>query len=106
MVCAFSPRESILAFSTGTSLSQSHSHPSVRLWNPEIGQNVGEDLALPDTCRGLAFSGDGRTLATFTADDRLTLWRVPEGMRLASFHTPLQLRVDTPLAVALSSDAH
>jgi serine/threonine protein kinase/WD40 repeat protein len=106
VVCAFSPREPLLAFSVATSQPHMNSHHSVRFWNPETQETAGADIPLPDYCRGIAFSADGRTLSTFTVDDRLSLWRVPEGRRLATFHIPLQHGMDLPLAAALSLDAH
>ena len=106
VICAFSPREPRLAFSMVRALSITNWETNIRFWNPETGEMGGEELALPAECRCIGFSADGRTLSTFTTDDRLTLWRMPEGKRLATFHTPLQQGMDPPLAAALSPDAH
>jgi WD40 repeat protein/predicted Ser/Thr protein kinase len=80
---AFSPRERLLAFSSGVALPSVNRQFRVQLWDGNTRRFVGE-LPLADSCRGLAFSDDGNTLATLTAgqEGELTLWKIPEGTRL------------------------
>jgi WD40 repeat protein/serine/threonine protein kinase len=81
---AFSPTEPLLAFS-GTGISSSgEERDTLRLYNPATHQMVAE-FPLEGECLGLAFSQDGRTLATSTSEGHITLWRVPDGTKLASY---------------------
>ena len=80
---AFSPRERLLAFSSG--MPRLNEQNRVRLWNGDT-QRIVAELPLENACRGLAFAGDGQTLATLTAgilstgrEGDLMLWKVPEG---------------------------
>ncbi len=43
------------------------------------------ELPLDDECVGLAFAKDGRTLVTSTYLGHITVWRMPEGTKLASY---------------------
>jgi WD40 repeat protein len=81
---AFSPREPLLAFAVNN-LRQSQY--SVRLWSGAT-QRIVAELPMATRCIGLAFSGDGKTLVTLTEKDQLALWRVTDGVRLASYPTP------------------
>jgi WD40 repeat protein len=97
---AFSPRARLLAFSSGVAWPSPNQLHRVRLWDGDTKQIP--ELRLDGPCRGLAFSGDGETLATLTAGEgQITLWKVPEGTRLAR-HPALQARYDVgqPFAVA------
>jgi eukaryotic-like serine/threonine-protein kinase len=76
---AFSPTESLMAFT-----SSGKAQPSLRLWNTATRQMVAE-FPLGKECEGMAFAKDGRTLVTSTADSQITLWRVPDGIKLASY---------------------
>ncbi len=81
---AFSPTEPLLAF-TGANFSASgEEHFTLHLWNSGTRRKATE-FPLDNRCMGLAFSSDGRTLVTSTAGGHITLWRVPEGTRLASY---------------------
>src|SRR5258706_8931043 len=98
---AFSPREPLLAFSMETDPPGTNHQDNIRLWNGATKQIVTQ-LPLGGLCVGLEFSSDGRTLITSTAnpDHQITLWRVPEGRKLAAFPAPQQWSGGTPLAVA------
>jgi eukaryotic-like serine/threonine-protein kinase len=76
---AFSPTESLMAFT-----SYGETQPSLHLWNTATRQMVAE-FPLDNDCGGLAFAKDGRTLVTSTSDGHITLWRVPDGTKLASY---------------------
>ncbi len=83
---AFSPTQPLLAFSVETGLQSTNRMDSVRLW--DVGsRRVVAELPLGAWCRGLAFSQDGQTLITSTLrpENRFTLWKVPEGKKLASY---------------------
>jgi len=102
---AFSPREELLAFSVVTHWTSANPQFSVRLWNGTSRQIVAE-LPLGGECAGLAFTDDGRTLITYSAnpENQVALWRVPEGTKLAS-HPVSSFddaggRKGTPFAVA------
>jgi len=98
----FSPRARLLAFCSGVILPSGNQPCRVRLWDGDT-KRILRELPLEGPCRGLAFSGDGETLATLTAGEegQLTLWKVPEGRRLAR-HRALQVRhgLGSPFAVA------
>jgi WD40 repeat protein/tRNA A-37 threonylcarbamoyl transferase component Bud32/cell division protein FtsL len=82
---AFSPTAPILAF-TGYSLPASGEtgRSTLRLWNGVTRQMMAE-IPLDNPCEGLAFSRDGQTLVTSTYYGHITLWRMPEGTKLASY---------------------
>ena len=91
----FSPREHLLAFSSG--IAWPNYHHRIRLWNADTKRIVAE-LPLENPCRGLAFSGDGQTLATLRAgshsagrEGEIALWKVPEG-RPPARHTAGRVR--------------
>ena len=83
--CAFSPTAPILAFA-GTSLPAfgGTGRTTLRLWNGVTRQMTAE-IPLDNPCAGLAFSPDGLTLVTSTHQGRISLWRMPEGTKLASY---------------------
>ncbi|MGD0541203.1 MAG: WD40 repeat domain-containing protein, partial [Tepidisphaeraceae bacterium] len=86
ILAAFSPTQPLLAF-TGRSTSDSGEElDTLHLWNTATRQMVGE-LPLDAGCMGLAVAKDGRTLLTSTEKGYITLWRVPEGTKLASYPT-------------------
>jgi type II secretory pathway pseudopilin PulG len=103
VVAAFSPRAPLLAFSVEPRESTYRQNQgSVWLWDCTTRQIV-TNLPLGGICRGLAFSRDGETLATFTqqSESALTLWRVPEGRRLKTYPIGLtQAGVGAGFAVA------
>ena len=80
---AFSPTEPLLAFSSST-VSTGQWPTTLHLWNTATRQMVAE-LPLDDECVGLAFAKDGRTLVTSTYLGHITVWRMPEGTKLASY---------------------
>jgi serine/threonine protein kinase/WD40 repeat protein len=82
---AFSPDSQLLAFSSVFSESAG----SVRLRDMQSGRIVGE-IPLPGDCRGLAFSKDGRTLATCVSGstvNEVALWQIPQCTKLKSYAT-------------------
>jgi WD40 repeat protein/serine/threonine protein kinase len=84
---AFSPTQPLLAFASSTSSSPGPDRNTLRLWNTATRQTVAE-RPLKAMCNGLAFAKDGRTLVTSTSsgtEGQLTLWRMPEGTKLASY---------------------
>jgi eukaryotic-like serine/threonine-protein kinase len=81
---AFSPTESLLAFVSFNVPASGKAQNTLRLWNSTTRQMVAE-LPLDDDCVGLAFSQDGRTLATSTVRGHITLWSIPEGIKLANY---------------------
>jgi eukaryotic-like serine/threonine-protein kinase len=86
---AFSPRALLLAFSIEAGSTSTNSQYSIRLWDGVRRQNIAE-MRLGGPCQGLAFSDDGQNLVTSTEppDNQLTLWRIPEGTKLASYPAP------------------
>ncbi len=74
---AFSPTEPLLAFASGSSPAVLSGQATLHLWNTDTRQMVA-NFPLGDLCLGLAFSQDGRTLATYTTR-RITVWRVLDG---------------------------
>jgi WD40 repeat protein/tRNA A-37 threonylcarbamoyl transferase component Bud32/cell division protein FtsL len=88
---AFSPTEPLLAFAGG---SYSASGDTLHVWNTATRQTVAE-MPLDGDCAGLAFAKDGRTLVTSTSyhniKGNLTLWRMPDGIKLASHTADIQL---------------
>ena len=83
-VCAaFSPTEPLLAFTSDNFSASGIPKPTLKLWNAATQQMVIE-IPIEDTQAQLAFSQDGRRLAT--CENRgITLWSMPDGARLASF---------------------
>ena len=58
------------------------------------------ELPLDDECMGLAFAKDGRTLVTSTPRGHITVWRMPEGTKLASYDAEIVSHgYDTTFAV-------
>jgi WD40 repeat protein/serine/threonine protein kinase len=84
----FSPTEPLLAFTSSAISGSGEPRNTLRLWNAATRQMIGE-FPLNNECMGLAFSKDGRTLVTSTSsfgtEGRITLWRIPEGTKVASY---------------------
>jgi WD40 repeat protein len=95
----FSPAEPLLAF---TSLAPEKRQASLRLWNTATREMMAQ-LPLSGNCGGLAFAKDGRTLVTSTAGGLINLWRVADGIKLASY--PSEQFVDfTSAGFAVTAD--
>ena len=110
VLAAFSPRERLLAFSVASLQSSTNWQFSIRLWNGDTREIVG-DLPVQGYCMGLAFSGDGRTLVTSTAGEQgqIALWRMPDDKKLASYPAARAGWIEgTPFAMAqdMSVAAH
>src|SRR5262249_48168462 len=60
---AFSPAEPLLAFSSGSLSTSEKRQPKLNLWNAAT-QRIVAEIPIETTQVGLAFSKDGRTLAT------------------------------------------
>ena len=105
-LAAFSPTESLLAFA-GVAISGSGEaqtgHSTVHFWNAARRQMVGE-FPLGTECEGLAFSQDGRTLLTSTYSGEITLWRVSDRTKLASYPATNQWRVPPGTGFATTSN--
>ncbi len=84
MQVAFSPAESLLAFTSASYPDSGKEQDTLRLWNASTRQMVAE-FPLDGPCSGLAFANDGRTLAASIGYGHITLWRMPDGTRLASY---------------------
>ncbi|HTY88181.1 MAG TPA: protein kinase [Candidatus Acidoferrum sp.] len=104
IVAAFSPAESLLAFSTATNLTSSNPAYGVGLWDMRGNKAVGQRLALSGQCRGLAFSADGQTLLTCSTDDQLTRWDIPSSRRLSTCSAPAWFTDIPPLPLAVTAD--
>jgi eukaryotic-like serine/threonine-protein kinase len=91
---AFSPTEPLLAFAGEVYSASGETQVTLHLWNTATRQTVA-DLPLDGSCAGLAFAKDGRTLVTSTTSHNikgnLTLWRMPNGVKLASHAADIQL---------------
>ena len=56
-----------------------------------------------ESCAGLAFAKDGRMLATSTRGGHITIWRMPEGTKLASYASG-EARIPIGTGFAATSD--
>jgi WD40 repeat protein/serine/threonine protein kinase len=90
---AFSPTELLLAFAGGADSASGDWQTTLHLWNTATRQTVAE-LPVDGDCVGLAFAQDGRTLVTSTTSRNnkgyLTLWRMPDGVKLARYASDIQ----------------
>jgi WD40 repeat protein/serine/threonine protein kinase len=82
---AFSPTQPLLAFTGGATSASGKWEGTLHLWNTATRQMVAELPMTDGECLGLAFAKDGRTLATSTQMGHITVWRTPEGTKLASY---------------------
>ena len=82
---AFSPTEPLLAFASSRVSAAGERRTTLRLWDLATQQMVIELPLDGDFCMGLAFAKDGRTLMTSTHEGHITVWRVPEGTKVASY---------------------
>jgi WD40 repeat protein/cell division protein FtsL len=83
---AFSPAESLLAFTSLHIPASGEARATLHLWNTATRQMVAE-FPLDSKCWGLAFDKEGRTLVTSIVG-QIILWRMPEGTRLAAYPRP------------------
>src|ERR1019366_1265967 len=100
---AFSPVASLLAFTSSSFLASGKEQDTLRLWNAATRQVVAE-FPLDTTCSGLAFAQDGRTMVTSTGLGHITLWRIPEGIKLASYPSEQTLGMDPATDFGATSD--
>ncbi|MGH7969195.1 MAG: WD40 repeat domain-containing protein, partial [Limisphaerales bacterium] len=111
-LAAFSPTEPLLAMVSLPPAASGQGQSRLRLWNSATRQVVGEFPIESDSV-GLAFSKDGRLLATSALsslkDGRensggvITLWRMPGGTKLSSFPSQ-QSGTDPGVPFACSDD--
>jgi WD40 repeat protein len=82
---AWSPKGPLLAIGAFEAQSSGTAGWSIRLWDG-AARNMLSHIPLTGSIRGLAFSGDGRSLATMSADQEgqgeIVIWSVPEGTKL------------------------
>jgi eukaryotic-like serine/threonine-protein kinase len=100
---AFSPAESLLAFASVSAPASVKEQDTLRLWNAATRQMVAE-FPLDRECMGLAFAKDGQTLVTATGLGHITLWRIPEGTKLASYPSDQESGLDPATDFAVTSD--
>jgi eukaryotic-like serine/threonine-protein kinase len=92
----FSPTAPLLAYSVGDPTAFPPQPKQVRIWDAANGEAV-TNLRLGSNCWGLAFSSDGRMLATAAANGELAFWSVPGGERLAICNMPGNWRLSLPV---------
>src|SRR4029453_6565437 len=100
---AFSSAEPLLAFTSVTYPATGKGQSTLRLWNAATRRMVAE-FPLDNVCAGLAFAKDGRRLVTSTGLGHITLWRIPEGTRLASYPSEQEFYMDAATGFAATSD--
>ena len=111
---AFDSSGALLA-SVSCSVSASRETPlTLRVWNVLTWQMVAEVSLGSASPLGLAFAQDGRTLVTSTRTTSfnvagsqtgdITLWRMPEGTKLATYPAPEQTGVDPGTSFAANAD--
>ncbi len=80
--CAFSPVEPLLAFIERGVSASGTPESTLHFWDAAKRRMVVE-IPLDEYCDGLAFSQDGKTLAT--SGGTITLWRASDGTKLSSY---------------------
>lgn len=71
-----------LAFSSDGNLLASGGYRVVKLWKKSLG-NVVKKIDLPAAVTGQALNADRSVLAVATADNAVSLWKLPEGNKIA-----------------------
>jgi WD40 repeat protein len=92
LAMAFAPKESLLASANRAASG----HPVVSLWDITTRQIV-RDLPQPSAVNSLAFSPDGKVLATFHMDPMVRLWQIPSGAPITNFPGSQTVNPDTRL---------
>jgi len=96
---AFSPADSLLAFSAVARAASGERQFHLYLWNTATKKMVAANR-MDAECAGLAFSADGRTLVTSERGRRVRLWRMPDGDLERTYDS-----VEPALAVAMTAFA-
>ncbi|MCW2652645.1 MAG: hypothetical protein JWR32_3621 [Mycobacterium sp.] len=94
-----------VAFSPdGHRLATASADTTVRLWNPDTGQRVGQPLTgHTNSVTSVAFSPDGHRLASASGDTTVRLWNADTGQPLGP---PLAGHTGPVSGVAFSPDGH
>jgi eukaryotic-like serine/threonine-protein kinase len=100
---AFSPAESLLAFTSSRFTASGKGQNTLRLWNAATRQMVAE-MPLDGLCEGVAFAQDGRTLVTSSGKGHITIWRIPEGAKLTSYPSEQRSGLAPATGFAATSD--
>jgi WD40 repeat protein len=79
---------------------------TARLWKAADGTPIGRRLIHPDEVRAVAFSPDGRTLATGTRGGITRLWQVPPQLDGSSRRITLWVQVVSGLELDGNEDVH
>jgi WD40 repeat protein len=88
----------------GHRLASASNDGTVRLWNADTGQPVGDPLTgHTDAVAGVVFSPDGHRLASAGADATVRLWNADTGQPVGD---PLTGHTDAVYGVVFSPDGH
>ena len=80
---AFSPDSKILASSGCKILDHESVTNAIRLWDLESGKELHKLEGHDSSINSLAFSSDGKTLASGSDDETVRLWNVTTGRQLS-----------------------